>query len=702
MSLFSELRRRNVVRVAGLYLVVAWLLLQVAGFLENALKLPDWFDGLVTALVLLGFPVALILAWAFELTPEGVRPTTSSDDPPAPTRAVDWLLVVLLTVVAGMLIWNRVSPPIAAGLPVPPVAEAPAETTGPVAVAVLPFADLSPEGDQDYFSDGLAEELLNVLARESGLRVAGRTSSFAFKGKQAPVKDIAAALNVSHVLEGSVRKAGKQIRVSVQLVKAADGFPIFSESYDRSLEDIFAVQDEIARAVGRALELRFTLSPRARAPDVGAYEQYLTARELIYTRTRANLLKAESLLETAMARAPEYAPIYASLAVVKMLLSDMQGGYGERDAKTALPEAKGYVDRALELDPELADAHAVLGLYRDSRPGLGDSVPPLKRALELNPQHTEAQLWLANARPFSLESFALLERLVDRDPGFIPAVSNLAGHYTRRGDFDRARAVLGRAGAVPGLKDRVRVQLASIALTEGRLAEAYRRAKSALDEAPRDIGARALLAVSLIMLGDFDRAGELGVPEAQAWKLWLTGDIKGAVKVVRSRSPSKSMSHIAMPLYIEAEDYESAAKYFEALHDGKPTTLTGPDDLRMDVANAVFAYKQLGQHDEADRLIEIGTAWRERAKTMGYDFGPTMRILDAEFAAALGEAGNAARFVQASLDSGLIGAASRSPLLARVLSRPMGIKAMKIIRERVNAEREKLGWSPLTKPLDPG
>ncbi|MEL6548226.1 MAG: adenylyl cyclase, partial [Myxococcota bacterium] len=349
-NLVSELRRRNVFRVAGLYLVVSWLLLQLAAFLEDALKLPDWFDGMVTALVLLGFPVALILAWAFELTPDGVRRTAASESS-APVRPVDWVLVVLLTFVSGMLVWSRVDPPYQEG------SAAPSADVGAVpkdvAVAVLPFADLSPEGDQNYFSDGLAEELLNVLRRDAGIRVAGRTSSFAFKGKGAGVQQIAESLNVTHVVEGSVRKAGERIRVSVQLINAADGFPVFSESYDRKLEDIFAVQDDIARSVGRALQLRFSLSERNPPDDVGAYEDYLTARELLYTRVVPNMVKASTLLGSAIDRAPSYAPAYATKAVATMLLSNMQGGYGERESREALAEAKTFIDRALELDPQL-------------------------------------------------------------------------------------------------------------------------------------------------------------------------------------------------------------------------------------------------------------------------------------------------------------------------------------------------------------
>ncbi len=700
-NLFQELKRRNVFRVAGLYLVVSWLLLQVASLLEGALKLPDWFDGTFAAMVGLGFPVALILAWAFELTPDGVRPTAESETP-TPTRPVDWVLVSLLTVVAGLLIWGRVDPPLAHVAVTADgkdtVAAAPSQS---VAVAVMPFSDLSPEGDQDYFSDGLAEELLNVLAREASIRVAGRTSSFAFKGKNADVKTIAQALQVSHVLEGSVRKAGERIRVSASLLDGRTGFPVFTQSYDRKLEDIFAVQDDIAKRIGRALEIRLTLSNRGTPPDPGAYEKYLTARELIYTRTLPNMRKAESLLETAQALAPEYAPIRASRAVVTMLLSNMNGGYGEREAAVELPRAKVMIDRALALDPELAEAHAALGLYLDSVPGGGeDSAPALERALELNPNLTQAMLWLANTRPDLASSVALLERLVERDPGFLPAASNLAGRYGQRGQYDRARAVLDRAAAVLG-ESAVRSHRANIELVAGNVARAYELAKANYAAFPGDRSARLIFAFASLHIGDFDRAEEVGGALGQAAVAWTSGRDDRALNVVEKAPRDSFIAEVAVPLFVALERYEDAVDYFESVH-GKPTHYKQMNNVGSAAANALRAYQALGREADHARLAKLLAYMRQLDADLQRGAAPPRLAFYGEVEAALGNKEAAARLLERAVNDGLTGAAFRSPLYENAIA-PDRLEALgKVIDARLNAQRAELGWPPFEPPGDEG
>ncbi|MEM6531741.1 MAG: hypothetical protein AAF654_03925 [Myxococcota bacterium] len=696
MPLVAELKRRNVFRVASIYLVVAWLLLQLAGVLESALNLPEWFDGVVTALVLLGFPVALVLAWAFELTPDGVRRTTASDST-ARARALDWVVAGLLVVVAALMVWERTLP---RGATVGP---APAATVaaGEVAVAVLPFADLSPEGDQDYFSDGLAEELLNVLRRDAGIRVAGRTSSFAFKGKGVGAQQIAESLNVSHVLEGSVRKAGDRIRVSVQLVNGADGFPVFSESYDRKLKDIFAVQDDIARSVGRALQLRFSLSDRAPPEDVRAYEDYLTARELLYTRIVPNMYKADALLAGAIARAPEYAPAYSTKAVSTMLLSNIKGGYGDRDAKEALAEAKTYIDRALELDPNLADAHAALGLYRDSGPGLGDPVPPLTHALELDPNHTEAQLWLANSMPLGKESFARLERLVEKDPAFIPAISNLAHYYSQRQEFDRARALLDRAAKVPGMELRAAAKRPSIELAAGELARAYTIAKEVYEAQPDDNGARSVFAYVLMLLGEYEESVKVGVLENQVAATWASDQLPRALALIRAQPPTLNLAGLAPSILLEAGRYEEAVTYFETIF-GSNLTLKDVEGLGSGLTSVAYAYRKLGRSGEANRLIGLGKELVRRDRNLGYAGKPNRRVFYAELEAAQGNLDGARAEIQGAIDSGLTGAITKSPVLDLVLPDGEMLDGIGAIFRRTNEERAKLGWPPISPPTPKG
>ncbi len=248
MSLIAELKRRNVFRVGVAYAIVGWLLLEVASVVLPALHLPDWALTLLVVFVVAGFPLALILAWAFEMTPEGIRRETDVD--PAESvrhstgRKLDFAIIGLLAIAVAYFAFRG-------GDPISPTG-----STGQVkTIAVLPFADMSGDPEQEFFSDGISEELLNVLAKVKGLQVTSRTSAFAFKGTNTSIPEIAEKLGVEHVLEGSVRMAGDRVRITTQLIEVSTDSHLWSESYDRNLSDIFAVQDEIAAKVGEALKV---------------------------------------------------------------------------------------------------------------------------------------------------------------------------------------------------------------------------------------------------------------------------------------------------------------------------------------------------------------------------------------------------------------------------------------------------------------
>src|SRR5512135_107884 len=256
---FAELRRRKVIRVSGVYLVVAWLAIQVADAVFEPLGMPAWSLKLVIVLAALGFPVACALAWAFDVSRKGIELT-----PPLPGDA---------------------SPPLPAVAAVPAL-EIPAAAPPAASVAILPFADMSPARDHEYFCDGIAEEIINALCCVRGLSVASRTSAFQFKGRSVDVREIGKALGVGAVLEGSVRKAGDRVRITAQLVSAADGYHLWSESYDRQLEDVFAIQSDIAQRLVRALRGALTPSENALIERGGtrnaeAYDFYLRGQQLL-------------------------------------------------------------------------------------------------------------------------------------------------------------------------------------------------------------------------------------------------------------------------------------------------------------------------------------------------------------------------------------------------------------------------------------
>ena len=288
MSVIAELKRRNVFRVRILYLVAGWVILQVVELLFGLLGLPAWTNKLLVArLLVLGFVPALIFSWVYELTPEGLKREHEIERNASITaetaRKLDLIVVGLLVIAIVVVAVERFIPrtaPIPAATDAAPGAS-PVEAPGQAAaksIAVLPFVNMSGDAGNEYFADGLSEELLNLLAKIPDLRVAARTSAFKFKGEKIDVKDVAQKLNVAHILEGSVRKSGNKVRITAQLIKAADGYHLWSETYDRTLDDIFVVQDDIAGEVVKALKLTLlgtALTTRSRPAGLGGVQPRL-------------------------------------------------------------------------------------------------------------------------------------------------------------------------------------------------------------------------------------------------------------------------------------------------------------------------------------------------------------------------------------------------------------------------------------------
>ena len=321
-SVWAELRRRNVVKVAVAYAIVGWLLVEVASVLFETFEAPAWVMKVFATVIIMGFPLAMFFAWAYELTPEGLKKEKDVDRSQSIThitgRNIDYIIIAALSVALVFFAFTHDW----RGEEVQD-----ADITADKSIAVLAFTDLSPEGDQEYFSDGISEELLNVLAKIPGLRVAARTSSFQFKGQNRDVIDIGEQLNVALVLEGSVRKAGLQIRITAQLVDASNGFHLWSETYDRELANIFAVQDEIAAAIVGALKEHLGLQVEAAVqrrytdnPD--AYDAYLQGWALIKSFNLgvdgpAKLDASRQHFERALALDPAYALAFVGLAFVE-------------------------------------------------------------------------------------------------------------------------------------------------------------------------------------------------------------------------------------------------------------------------------------------------------------------------------------------------------------------------------------------------
>jgi len=401
MSFFTELKRRNVFRVGIAYAVSAWVLLQVVDLVLENIAAPQWVMQIFMLALAIGFPIALIFAWAFELTPEGIKLEKDVDRSKSITQKtaqrMNRNIIIALAIAVVLLLVDKFTPgseplsqPIAQ--PMESVEKPSVEPQSKQkSIAVLPFVDMSAEGDQAYFADGISEEILNVLVKTQSLKVAGRTSSFKFRNNEVDLKSIGEQLGVEHILEGSIRKDNNRVRITAQLITASDGFHLWSEAYNRELTDIFAIQDEIARAITDALaiELELTEANESLAAvstsNMEAYDHYLEAIGLIAQRN--DFPRAITLLNEAVELDPEFAAGWAANAQAHTLIIYYEHN---NDGPKIRNIAESMANRALEIDPELSMAYSVLGDIHRDRYEWTKARESYLRALALNPDNVEA------------------------------------------------------------------------------------------------------------------------------------------------------------------------------------------------------------------------------------------------------------------------------------------------------------------------
>ena len=382
----SELKRRNVYKVAVAYAVVGWLLIQVATQVFPFLEIPNWAIRLVILLTALGFPVALIIAWAFELTPEGIKRTESADAARQHSRGSVWIAVVFIAagLSLGLFFLGRYT----AGNATTQSREISANSQK--SIAVLPLLNESGDPKDEYFSDGLSEELIAELAQISGLKVIGRSSSFRFKDRKEEPKSIGEKLGVSTLLEGTVRKQGDRVRIVAALVSARDGITLWTHTFDRELKDIFAVQQEIARAVAQSLQVTLlgteNSSTQMATTSVEAHNAYLQGHFLFRRSNIEDFRKAITYFDRAIELDPNYAAVYAERAEVWTLLGDQTG-----QRTTLYPKARIDADKAVALAPSLAEAHAALGWVQCfTEWNFAEGLPQLEKAKMLAPANPTA------------------------------------------------------------------------------------------------------------------------------------------------------------------------------------------------------------------------------------------------------------------------------------------------------------------------
>jgi serine/threonine-protein kinase len=449
MSLFDELKRRKVFKVGVGYLVVAWLIVQVASIAFPAFDAPPWALRIFILVLLLGFPISLLFAWAFDVTPEGLK----AEHAQAGNKR---LVVFAVALVALAFAWYFKGqptvrealgerPPAAAATR--PAAAPDATPTDPLSIAVLPFVDMSQGKDQEYFSDGLSEELLNLLAQLPQLKVIARTSSFSFKGKEVDVATIARRLHVAHVLEGSVRKSGNTLRITAQLVRTSDSTHLWSQTYDHELTDVFKVQDEIASAVVAALKVKLLpgqdMTSAHRSANAEAYNQFLLGNAFNALENPDGWRRAIVAYEKAMALDPGYGAAQAGLSAARARLADGLGDEAMKD------QAIADADKAIALAPELADGYLSRATSRLSFKHDWDSAQAdYEKARRLDPR---GQIVLAGyarlliARGQLPEAIALLRKAVELDPLAAGDWAQLGRMLNATGEFALARAALDRS-----------------------------------------------------------------------------------------------------------------------------------------------------------------------------------------------------------------------------------------------------------------
>ena len=577
MSLYHELKRRNVFRVAIAYLAGSWLLIEVAGTIFPLFGFHDTPTRILVIVLAIGFPLFLLFSWVFEITPEGLKKEKDIDRTASVThktgKQLDRIIIVLLALALGYFAFDKfVLDPveddqIAESAHQEGRSEALTESFGDKSIAVLPFVNMSADPEQEYFSDGISEELLNLLSKIPELRVISRSSSFSFKGKDLDIPTIAKQLNVAHILEGSVRKDGNQVRITAQLIEARSDTHLWSQTYDRELANIFVVQDEISAAITGALKERLGLQldaapMEAAVSNAEAHDAYLRGRYLVIQRTSDSIEGAIREFENAIVLDPNYALAHAELAMAILLSRSYSGSLS---AGEAIARAIPYTERATALDPNLAESQAATGflLWHQLKPQ--EALFHYRRALQINPNYSSVYSRmdnLLNTLGRYEEAFSMVETALRLDPLSKKAINNYAiglinrnrledagkeleklvsiapaWYHSAKGDLDNvggqwSNLVLGTLKALQiapervAYRDHLSVQFAVIGLEKealavsekihpdvlnilGRPEEAITIAEEDLAANPDFVAARFQLGMVSAAMGDYDNAGPI-------------------------------------------------------------------------------------------------------------------------------------------------------------------------------------------------
>lgn len=716
MSLFAELQRRNVIRVGIAYGVASWVILQIVDVVSPILELPAWAPKLVLLILLVGLVPALIFAWAFEMTPEGLKKESDvdrSDSIAGKTgKKLDYIIIATLAVAVVLLLIDReygeVSDEPAASVAETEAAVALDETEK--SIAVLPFVNMSSDEEQEFFSDGITEEILNSLAGVKELKVAGRTSSFAFKGQNDDLRRIGDALGVNHILEGSVRKAGDKVRITAQLIQVDNGFHLWSETYDRELTDVFAIQDEIANEILKQLRSRLltdgTAVAEAQRTSPEVYELYLRAKQRIYSRVGTQIELAVVELDEAIQLDGEYAPSYAQRGIATMLLSDQQ--YGSIPHDESNRRGKRFADQALLLDPNLAEGWAALGLYYGRDALEADlAVDALVKALEINPNLIDASNWLQIALTDLGDlrgALEIIEELAERDPLYRPAFGNAIQLFNAFGRQDKAEAMIEKMRAFnPENPDLLAAQATNYTFT-GRAGEALK-----LMERVREIDEmsgidRVYLSIGLLRTHQYERATTEGSTFWQPAAYFELGDKETAYEMAHQQAAAGNPGSLFYFLLRDGRDQE----LIDYLEERWPSIAALAEEHRggyfgygimQDVA---LAYQRTGNQQRANEALDFVDRRFESMIEQGLNNFVFSRN-QAVHAAMLGENEKAVRLLQEAAAGGAspgVGLLKSTPQLAGLAGDPRLPEIQATMLATLNRDRAVVGLPPLNEDYE--
>jgi TolB-like protein/tetratricopeptide (TPR) repeat protein len=642
MGLVSELRRRNVLRMAVLYVVAAWLIMQVAGVLIDLGSLPEWTGPIILPLLAVGFPIALIVSWFYELTPEGISLEKDVEAAESITHAtgrrMDFLVISLLCAAVILFAYDKWW-----------IGPAPEKS-----IAVLPFENMSADPEQEYFSDGISEELLNLLAKIPELTVISRSSAFSFKGKGIAIPTVAAQLNVAHVLEGSVRKTGNRVRINAQLIEASSDSHLWSETYDRELDDIFAVQDEIAAAISNALKVKLTLAAGEvvqptviKAANTAAYDAYLRGRELIHHGGREAMEDAVHHLERSLRLDNDFAPAHAQLAIATVLLTTVVMSPRQEARRKAVL----HLDHAQELEPDLAEAHLGRALVAHYSSDNESTVEHARKALASNPNYIDAMVWLQDALGHLgryEETDTILERMLVTDP-----LSD-----TVRAEYAHSLGGQGRTEEAHELADQLLAQNPTSAYwvhadtflwSEGKLAES-------LSWALRSPASNSAAMFAFALVGEYDEARRISAKNA----LWVDVAERrwdDAIRTTQSNlqlyPDSEQWTVIAAEVMFLAGRIDEALPLYERalnfVHEGRPLPQPIPLAQTMWLASA---RRNVGDEGGAQAAVQIARQDHAARRAAG-EISQYQYLAEAMFAAFEHDPDRAITALESAIQRGL-------------------------------------------------